>query len=580
MRWPWSKKRQTQTLKHKLRAQARRHSGSAGFEKQSGTEPPTPQPSEQVLEDPRATDKTGFTPAHKQHEPRQHPPPERQAQAKTAPAEPEAKLPKYEGIDLTLFVRKRGRAVAFGQRPRPKVKPAVQEAALPILSGTDLTLFYARKGRRRGHSLIGRIESRRLLPSIGAAVIGTLRWLFLLKPKILVIERYVWTECFGHFLLGAMGFTFFMIITTVFTLSEKIFSKNIPPYTVAKVLMLSAPWFLVLAIPVAVIFSTLMAMGRLSRDNEIIACQTSGISLYRIFVPFLSVAVFAGILTWFVYEHVVPPNNKEYKDVLKVFWEAQVVDFIKPGIIIKAPDRKYFYVDEVNRTEGVMYNIRLYDYFKDDGTDRGRMRNFPRIFIADRAFIQEQFLVLVDVKVYNLDANNGDSLVCATMPEVRIDISPRISEYPLPPHPTELEALELRNRLAQLRERIAALTFPNPGLQKRYLQDCTEYYFKYSIPFACIALVLVAVPVSLRGPRDERNLGIILTFILVMIYYVVFFICRVLGARGIIVAKGLTIGSLTLLSQGANLFPPIVAGWLAPAAFLAAAVVLILRARK
>ena len=92
-----------------------------------------------------------------------------------------------------------------------------------------------------------------------------------------------------------------------------------------------------LAIPVAVLFSTLMAMGRLNRDNEIVAMATNGISLYRIFIPFIAMAIIGGLMTWLIYEHVVPPNNREYKDVLKVFWQAQVVDFIKPGIVIKAP---------------------------------------------------------------------------------------------------------------------------------------------------------------------------------------------------------------------------------------------------
>ncbi len=28
--------------------------------------------------------------------------------------------------------------------------------------------------------------------------------------RLLIIERYIWSECFGNFLIGATGFTFFI----------------------------------------------------------------------------------------------------------------------------------------------------------------------------------------------------------------------------------------------------------------------------------------------------------------------------------------------------------------------------------
>jgi len=480
--------------------------------------------------------------------------------------------PGYNSHDLTLYIRRRGRAVAFGSRPRPQV---TTEQRHPYL-GRELTVHVGAGGRQRRlstrHAAVASPGQR-----IWQGVVGAFSWVFAVKPKILIIERYLWSECFGHFLLGSMGFTIFMLITSIFTLGEKIFSKDIPPFTIARVLMLSTPAFLVLAIPVAVIFATLMAMGRLNRDNEVVAFSTNGISLYRIFIPFISLGILAGILTWLIYENVVPPNNRQYKDVLKVFWEAQVVEFIKPGIVIKAPDKKYFYVDEINKTEGVMYNLRLYDYYAGEGKER---RKYPRVFLASEARVADKFLVLNDVKLYELDKELGNTVVCCTMPEIRIDISTRTQEYTLQPHATEMTAMELRNRINRKRDTQAASRFVSQNQRQRLLGDWTEYYFKFSIPLACLAFVLVGVPVSLRGPRDERNLGIILTFILVMIYYIIFFICRTLGSRGLLIPGDVDIGELTLLAKGANLFPPQMAGWLAPGAFLVASVFLIWRARK
>jgi len=496
--------------------------------------------------------------------------------AKSA-AEKSRKSAGFDGTNLTLFVRRRGRAISFGERPVPAV-PAPQQLEY---FGRELTRHVDAAGR--GQTLT--IQRRRSWNPLQVVLHGLrlgFNWAFGIKPKILVIERYIWSECFGYFLLGSLGFTIFMMITSIFSLGEKIFSKDIPPFTIARVLMLSAPAFLVLAIPVAVVFATLMGMGRLNRDNEVVAFATNGVSLYRVFIPFIALGIFAGVLTWLTYENVVPPNNKEYKEVLKVFWEAQVVDFIKPDIVIKAPERKYFFVEEINKTEGIMYGLRLYDFYQgqDQNGNEKQPRRFPRIFSAERAWVKDQFLVLSDVKLYELDKDKGNTLVSASMPEIRIDIGTRASQYDLAPHPTELTAEELRDRINRRKDLLAASRFPSPSQRALLLQDWTEYYFKYSIPFACLAFVLVAVPVSLRGPRDERNLGIIMTFVLVMAYYILFFVARTVGSRGVILIHDFKLAGLTLIPRGANLFPPQLAGWLAAGIFILASTVLIYRARK
>lgn len=479
----------------------------------------------------------------------------------------------HDGLDLTLFIGKRGRALGFRHRPLPI--HTFHGPRRKTFYGRNLTLHRNRKGRSLCLHDLSHFGARPRVSPLMAIWIA-LRWMLSWRIKILTIERYIFGEAIGFFLLGAMGFTFFMIVTSVFSLGEKIFSKHIPPFTITKVLLLSAPAFLVLAIPVAVLFSTLMAMGRLNRDNEIVAMSTNGISLYRLFIPFITIAIIAGLMTWLIYEHVVPPNNRQYKDVLKVFWEAQVTQFIKPQIVIKAPQKKYFYVDWLDKTEGIMYNLRLYDYYGEGG----QPRHFPRMYIAERAWVADGYLVLSKVRLYNLDPNTGDTMVSAAMPEVKIDIGTQLSDYNPDVHPTEMTASELRLRIQMNRDRLTSMGFLADQLRQYYYRDWTEYYFKYSIPVACLVLVLVAVPVSLRGPRDERNMGIILSFLLLMVYYIIYFSCRVLGSRGPSLGHDLALGGKTLLLKGTNLFPPYVAGWLPASLFFLWAIYLIWRARK
>jgi lipopolysaccharide export system permease protein len=480
------------------------------------------------------------------------------------------------GNNLTWYVDEEGQGVGIGGPPLHAAH-MVKHAREPRFIGRSLTRHVDPKGKI--HAELHRYRQLDQTPWIKRVAINlltALKWLFGIKFRVQVLERYIWGEAFGSFLVGSMAVTFFLVGTTIFSYGEKIFTKHIPPFTIAKVMLLGAPQFLVLAIPIAVLFSTLMAMGRFNRDNEIIAMTTSGVSLYRIFLPFIAVAIFSGLLTWSVYENVVPPYSKENKDTLKAFWNAQVVDFIKEKIVIKAPNKKYFYVDRINKQEQTMHDIRLWDYYGDNG----QMRNFPRMFKAEEGHVADGFLVLSNVSFYEIDKERGNTLVEARMPEVRIDIATQLSEYSIREDAMELKAMQLRARISRERDKIKAMQYLDPGIINNLNKDLVGYYFKYSIPLACLAFVLVAVPVSLRGPRDERNMGIIMSFVLVMIYYIIFFTCREVGSRGLIVPQDLKFAGVLLAKGGTNLFPPYIAGWLPPVLFFLASIPLIARARR
>lgn len=480
------------------------------------------------------------------------------------------------GNNLTWFVDSEGKGLGLTGPPLHAAHVAVHERLLRFV-GRNLTRHRDLKGKLTSDFHLTKKAEH--VPWHARTLRGfttALKWLLLINPRVQVLEKYIWGEALGSFLVGSMAITFFLVGTTIFSYGEKIFTKHIPPFTIAKVMLLGAPQFLVLAIPIAVLFSTLMSMGRFNRDNEIVAMSTSGVSLYRMFLPFIAIAIASGLLTWAVYENVVPPYSKENRNTLKEFWNAEVVDFIKEKIVIKAPNRKYFYVDSINKTESVMQDIRLWDYLGDNGA----MRNFPRMFKAEKGIVRDGYLVLSNVSFYEIDRDNGQTLVEAHMPEVKIDIATQLSDFQLREDPTELRAMQLRNRISRERDKLVAMQYLDPTVISNLNKDLVGYYFKYSIPLACLAFVLVAVPVSLRGPRDERNLGIILTFALVMVYYIIFFTCREVGSRGLIIQHPLKLAGHQLLAGGTNLFPPYIAGWLSPVLFFIASIPLIARARR
>lgn len=393
---------------------------------------------------------------------------------------------------------------------------------------------------------------------------ASIHWLLFPRLKLYTIDRYILSELWSHYLVGLFGFTIFMVITTIFILGEKILNFQLPPFTKIALLFLNIPNHLVLAIPVATLFATLMAMGRLQRDQELTVFACSGLSMYKLLMPFLSVAVWSSLLSFLIFDYVVPATNSRVDYIVNIMLDSQITEFIRPETVISAPDNRYFYIEVVNREDRTLENIRMYDYSRGDNSNTRRV--IPRVFLADRGYLENKYLVLENVRIYETDPDDGNIIASAITNETKVDISTKLMNVTYRPQPGALSAIELKKRIKETEKDIEenpVLLQPfnrTSPIMKDYYYDQTEYFMRYSLPLASIVLVLIAVPLSLTGPRDERNLGVIISFVLVMLYYAFYFTFKQLGYE--------------------HSIPAVVAGWGPTAIFAVAAIFFLIRARK
>ena len=107
-------------------------------------------------------------------------------------------------------------------------------------------------------------------------------------PRIL--DEYVVREFLGMFLLVLAGFVLLMLVFTFFDLVGDILRNHIPLTMVGDYLVNLTPDMLYQIAPLAVLIATLVTFGVLNRNSEIIAMKATGISLYRLVVPIVSIS--------------------------------------------------------------------------------------------------------------------------------------------------------------------------------------------------------------------------------------------------------------------------------------------------
>ncbi|MGV8018467.1 MAG: LptF/LptG family permease [Ignavibacteria bacterium] len=166
----------------------------------------------------------------------------------------------------------------------------------------------------------------------------------------------------GPFLFSLGTLMFLFLFQFLIKSIDQLVGKGLSLWIITQLIALNLAWMVTLAVPMAVLVSTLMAFGGLSSANEITIMKAGGISLKRLMIPVLICAVIITYLMVLFNNDVLPEANHKARILL------QDISKTKPTFILEAGKfsddiggarilvRKTF--ENSNNIEGVF----IYDY--------------------------------------------------------------------------------------------------------------------------------------------------------------------------------------------------------------------------
>ena len=135
--------------------------------------------------------------------------------------------------------------------------------------------------------------------------------------NIPIYFKYISKEFLLSFFLCFVFFFFIFFANQILYLAEQILSKKIPLLDVILLLVYFMPNMVSLSFPFASLVSCLMAVSRLSSDNEILSMQSSGISHRQIFLPVLTLGIVFAISSFIINDYFLPAGTIEYNKLLR-----------------------------------------------------------------------------------------------------------------------------------------------------------------------------------------------------------------------------------------------------------------------
>ena len=104
-----------------------------------------------------------------------------------------------------------------------------------------------------------------------------------------VLDKYILKQSVVNFLFGVILFVVLVSAgDLLFRLARLWWQEGFSLGEVVKIFFLSLPSLLIYILPVSVLLSVLLTVGRMSSDSEIIALRAGGVSFRRLTVPFFS----------------------------------------------------------------------------------------------------------------------------------------------------------------------------------------------------------------------------------------------------------------------------------------------------
>jgi len=147
----------------------------------------------------------------------------------------------------------------------------------------------------------------------------------------LLLQRYLAAQFILPLVLSAIFFISFLLTFELFKITQILVSRDISIWFILRLLGNISLTFIPLSLPIAVFFSTMYCLNRVSADSEYIAMRAGGMTKFKILVPFVLIS---GMLTISVYhfnQNLIPHSNKEFRKKINYLTSNGLLASIKEG---------------------------------------------------------------------------------------------------------------------------------------------------------------------------------------------------------------------------------------------------------
>jgi len=379
---------------------------------------------------------------------------------------------------------------------------------------------------------------------------------------------YILSEMLFSFIICFGFFFFIFFVNQILLMAKEILTKRVPFDQVALLILFSLPTVIAMSAPFACLVGTLMTVGRLTSDNEILVMLSSGLSYKNVFFPAITVGIIISLLSFFTNDVLLPAGTVQFNKL----WRKILVS--TPALEMEANSVKKF-KDTVIVTGGVkdnvIENLLIMDKTEDgerriimassaelkDGGKEGLSLNLDGAFVHSskeiaredydyanssslQYWVSNEDIIQQYVSVSPREMSSRD--VRSAIIEKKADLAVRLNDRKLRMI-VNMASLENILRAGSAGDgwsrRTAAVstfqrdtaTFEATMNDRSLTIYVIEIYRKFSVPLGAFCFVFLAVSLGLMAKKSGQTVGFIFGNIIAVLYWSMLFIGQAMGLR-------------------------------------------------
>ncbi len=187
------------------------------------------------------------------------------------------------------------------------------------------------------------------------------------KLDILIVKAFI-----GPFIATFFITLFVLVLQFMWLYIDDVVGKGMDAFTVLRLLLYVAATVVPLALPLAVLLSSIMTLGNLGETFELVAIKSAGISLLRFLRPLFFVSILLTCVAFFFNNNVLPIANLKMNTLKYDIIMTKPAFDIKEGVFFERIEGFVIKIGKKEKDDSTIRNVVIYEQ-NNTGTQQDNM---------------------------------------------------------------------------------------------------------------------------------------------------------------------------------------------------------------
>lgn len=181
------------------------------------------------------------------------------------------------------------------------------------------------------------------------------------------LYTYILRSFIGTFIFTFFIAVFILLMQFLWTYLDDLVGKGLGFDVLGKLIFYTSITFVPMAMPLAILLSSLMCFGNLGEFYELVAMKASGISVWKIMRPLLVFSIIMSLTAFVFSNNVLPVATLKSKTLLRDVRKQKMSFDIPEGMFYKGIDGYNIRVNKKGIDGNTLYGVTIYDHTEHKG---------------------------------------------------------------------------------------------------------------------------------------------------------------------------------------------------------------------